>query len=583
MYTDDEDFEQEEYNKKNVNSKRKSFDLKKLIIILLIIVAIGVAVFFVIKYIAKKNENYKVEISPNEISIQMGSTIDISAKVFDNDNKEVPNAEIKWQSSNNDIATVENNTIKGVNYGKVKLTAKYISKMKNEFTDSKDVYVYSGDYNTVLNNISINDGDLYLPIGANQFINIMPDPSDGRIDNVSFSSGDSNIASVDSNGNITGIGEGETTIVIDVNNGSFQKVLKVIVTNSVSSPTYKVVPQSIAIEKNITTMKVGEAKTLSYTITPNNADNDFTWISSNSEIISVDSNGVVKGLREGKAQITIYSNSYSEITDSIDIEVERAPIEDEKINTTLPNTNEVVDPNALYVNMTLKVGQSYVISSNFYQSSDLSKQFDYYVNNKAIANIEKSLNGISATISGLSVGKTTVIVRVNDAITKIINVNVTNATTITQDECASSTRVNCPSGEYSLCGKCEICPVGSFCNNGGKISRPAGTESAAGAKSYNECTKCKIGTYSTGNAKACVACPEGKTTLSTGAKSDKECVVTSSSGSTTTSIKCEPGEYLVNGKCIVCPVGSFCPNGIIKSTCPSGKGSKLGAKSYSEC
>ena len=54
------------------------------------------------------------------------------------------------------------------------------------------------------------------------------------------------------------------------------------------------------------TINIGETYTLKETITPSNATNkNVTWKSSDTKIATVDSNGKVKGIKEGKATITV--------------------------------------------------------------------------------------------------------------------------------------------------------------------------------------------------------------------------------------------------------------------------------------
>ena len=62
---------------------------------------------------------------------------------------------------------------------------------------------------------------------------------------------------------------------------------------------------SISLNKSSMTQTVGESSKLTATISPSNATNKgFSWVNSNTAVVSVDSNGNVKALKAGTASIT---------------------------------------------------------------------------------------------------------------------------------------------------------------------------------------------------------------------------------------------------------------------------------------
>ena len=69
--------------------------------------------------------------------------------------------------------------------------------------------------------------------------------------------------------------------------------------------------EGISLNKDtIPSLYVDETITLTATITPSDATNkELTWTSSNSEVATVDEKGVVKGIKAGKATITVKSNN----------------------------------------------------------------------------------------------------------------------------------------------------------------------------------------------------------------------------------------------------------------------------------
>ena len=119
----------------------------------------------------------------------------------------------------------------------------------------------------------------------------------------SWNSSDTSIATVSSakssKTTVTGVKVGEVTITHRYysNNYSWQtETFKVYVMTGVA-------PTAIAITgaDKVTQFK---AINLGYTLTPSNASGKVQWSSSNEQILTVDSNGTVSGLRQGTANVT---------------------------------------------------------------------------------------------------------------------------------------------------------------------------------------------------------------------------------------------------------------------------------------
>ncbi|MCM0647583.1 Ig-like domain-containing protein [Clostridium swellfunianum] len=72
-----------------------------------------------------------------------------------------------------------------------------------------------------------------------------------------------------------------------------------------------VVPTAgISVNKTTLSLKPGETETLQVIINPENAtDKEVNWTSDNFEVASVDNNGVIKGIKAGKANVTVTSKN----------------------------------------------------------------------------------------------------------------------------------------------------------------------------------------------------------------------------------------------------------------------------------
>ena len=124
-----------------------------------------------------------------------------------------------------------------------------------------------------------------------------------------YASADPSIATVDSYGMITGVAEGKTTITITTE-GKDSQAKSIFTIESVTIPVEVIkldVPvNSVKLDKTTLTATLGDAAvTLKATVAPDNATNKtVTWMSSNTDVATVDEDGVVTFVGGGTATIT---------------------------------------------------------------------------------------------------------------------------------------------------------------------------------------------------------------------------------------------------------------------------------------
>ena len=124
-------------------------------------------------------------------------------------------------------------------------------------------------------------------------------PKDATDSAVSWKTSDGAIATVTSKGVVKGIRTGVATITVTTKNGK-----KASCKISVSNPVVKV--KNVKLNRKTATLKKGKSLTLRATISPSNATNKSqTWMSSSKKVATVSSKGVVKGVKKGKATITV--------------------------------------------------------------------------------------------------------------------------------------------------------------------------------------------------------------------------------------------------------------------------------------
>ena len=128
-------------------------------------------------------------------------------------------------------------------------------------------------------------------------LNVTILPEEAALNRVIYSSSNSNIAAVDSTGNITGVTSGTAAITVKSEDG---KVSKSITVNVYSKVT------DVSINSGDITLQEGETFKLNAIIFPDDATNkDVEWSSSNSDIAGVNSTGLITANAIGTATITV--------------------------------------------------------------------------------------------------------------------------------------------------------------------------------------------------------------------------------------------------------------------------------------
>ena len=125
-------------------------------------------------------------------------------------------------------------------------------------------------------------------------------PANASDKTVTWSSSNESVATVDQNGNVTAVGKGTAIITCTTNDGGFTADCTVTVTLPVTGVT---------LDPTELSMKVGDTpKTLTATVSPDNAgDKTIIWSSSDDTVAKVE-NGVVQAIAKGTAVITVTTN-----------------------------------------------------------------------------------------------------------------------------------------------------------------------------------------------------------------------------------------------------------------------------------
>lgn len=226
----------------------------------------------------------KIKLSKSSVSVQAGKTYSLSATVSPSN---ASNKTVKWSTSDKKVATVSSKgVITAVAGGKCVITAKASGGQSAKCS----VSVSQG-----LSSITLSKTSLKLYTTQTYQLKTTLKPSTTTVKSFSWKSSNTSVATVGSNGVVTAKGVGSATIT--VSGGGKSAVCKVSVSK-------KVPVSGLSISKTVEVSK-GRTVAIDFSVSPSNASNQTVlWSSSNTSVATVNSSGIVKGVKGGKAVIT---------------------------------------------------------------------------------------------------------------------------------------------------------------------------------------------------------------------------------------------------------------------------------------
>ena len=144
--------------------------------------------------------------------------------------------------------------------------------------------------------VDLSQTTLSMKVGEQTTLTVRVSPTNATNKIVSWSSSQTSVATVSSNGQVTAIGKGSCVITATAGGKSAQ--CTVTVNDVVVDVT------SVTLSETSLSLEVGKSSTLTATVSPSNAtDKTVIWESSDASVATVD-NGVVKAVKAGAATIT---------------------------------------------------------------------------------------------------------------------------------------------------------------------------------------------------------------------------------------------------------------------------------------
>ncbi len=314
------------------------------------------------------------EISLNEtdVTLEPAQTLQVTATVLPED---AFNSAVEWSSSNPEVATVNENGLvtAGLIKGETIITVSATdgSGVTAECKVTVDLKVKE---------LSFTESEITIEPEQTYQIQTTITPDGAFNKALSWISHNESVATVDENGKVTAVAVGTANISATTTDGSdLMAVCKVNVVKLV---------KSITVSPNTATVKQGDTLMLTATVLPEDAtDASVTWSSSNPEVATVSSEGLVTTLSAGNAIIKATANDGTEISDRCVLLV--APLVSE---ITLSDSEIGLEPGDTK-QLTVTVSPTDAFQKDVIWSSD----------NEAVATVDE--NGL---VTALSVGEANV-------------------------------------------------------------------------------------------------------------------------------------------------------------------------------
>lgn len=272
-------------------------------------------------------------------------------------------------------------------------------------SENSYAYLYAQDHNKYgiqavttqdVTSVSIDQNNITLSKGDSTTLVATILPYNATNKNITWSTSDSNIATIDNNGKVTALLPGTATITVTTDSGNMKATCVVTIIEQQTK-----VNSIILNNSNLTLAKKGSIQLVA-TIFPSNAANqNITWSSSNENIATVSSSGKILAISTGSTNITATAQDGSNVISICKVTVPKS--KSYKITYKLnKGTNAATNPTYYAKGTTLKLLNPTRNNYSF---------IGWYLNNTKINSINKNYKGnitLIAKWEKVKVTKTTI-------------------------------------------------------------------------------------------------------------------------------------------------------------------------------
>ena len=278
-----------------------------------------------------------IELSPNEdtISVVMGTSRQLNVQVKP---ENAADKKLSFSSSDEGIASINGEglvTAKAVGNANITINAANgVSKILKVTVTAAPVAVTDIAFDPAL------PGDpLLLSVGGTCPIHAKAQPEDATDKNLTYSSDNEAVASVDDKGEVTAHRIGEAKITIKASNGVSKEITVKVTVEHISVT-------GIALSPDETTLSMmnGETRQINAHVEPGNATNkNLTYSSEDETVASVNDEGLITTHNEGTVNITITAVDNPALSKQVKLTVTKAIVRVTSIEFNPPLPTEPIE------------------------------------------------------------------------------------------------------------------------------------------------------------------------------------------------------------------------------------------------
>ena len=247
-----------------------------------------------------------VTIDKTELELVEGESAQLTATVSPED---ASDKSVKWTSSDEKVATVDNaGKVTAVAPGSAKITV-----TTNDGNKEASCAITVSANKIPVEGVTLDKTELELVEGESAQLTATVSPEDATDKSVEWSSSDESIATVDETGKVTALKVGSATIKVKTTDGGKETSCAVTVT--------PIPVEGVTIEPTQVEVKEGGAVQLKATVSPAEADQEVEWTTSDSQIATVDANGLVTAIKPGTVYIAVRSKTNPDKFTSCEVSV----------------------------------------------------------------------------------------------------------------------------------------------------------------------------------------------------------------------------------------------------------------------
>ena len=303
--------------------------------------------------------------------------------------EDATNKDVTWSTSDAKVATVDDSgKVTGVKEGKATIT---VTTDDGGKTATCEVTVEAaGPGEVAVTDVRLDKTKLTLTEGASKTLVATVVPEDATNKNVKWTSSKPEVATVDQDGKVTAVKEGQSTIKVTTEDGGKSATCVVTVEAAAIAVT------GVKLDRTKLTLTVGYSKTLVATVSPEDASNkDVTWKSSKTSVATVDQNGKVTAVKAGTAKITV-TTADGDHTATCNVTVEAAEV-------------AVSDVSLDKSSLTMDIGGTYTLKATVTPSDATNQNVSFKSSDESVATVDQ--NG---KVTGVKEGSATITVTTED-------------------------------------------------------------------------------------------------------------------------------------------------------------------------